>query len=97
LSVPDVRIGFAAYNALDKKFERVHGNGIDSFMLWDGECVNCSETLCKVSYDKLLQENTYFAIADMGKYVEACGETPLSNNLIGQDIKSAILAPIINN
>ncbi|MCG2459995.1 GAF domain-containing protein [Flavobacteriaceae bacterium F89] len=97
LGVPDVRIGYTSFNALDKQFERVHGNGIDSFMLWDGNCVNCSETLCKVSYDKLLQENTYFAIADMDKYIEACGETPLSENLKRQGIQSAILAPIINN
>ncbi len=97
LGVPDVRIGYAAFNAMDKQFERVHGDGIDSFMLWDGDCVNCSETLCKVSYDKLLQENTYFAISDMGKYTEACGETPLSENLKRQGIQSAILAPIINN
>ncbi len=94
LNVPDVRIGFAAYNSVERQFERVQGARIDSFMLRDEDWVGCSDTLCDVSYHKLLQQNTYFAIANMDKYVEACGETHLSENLKGQDIKSAILAPI---
>ena len=95
--LPDVRVGFVAYNAKEDQFEQVYGKGIESFILGNKDVEICNEALCRYSYEKLLKQNTYFAISDVDKYYKMSkGEQPYKG-LKEQGIKSAILAPIASN
>jgi hypothetical protein len=95
--IKDLRVGFVTYNPKADQFERVHGKGMNSFLLKDRDKAVCNETLCQGSYKKLLKQNTYFAISDVDKYYNISeGKAPYKN-LYEQGIKSAILAPIASN
>ena len=96
-SLPDVRVGLVAYNPKEDQFERVYGNGIQSFILGTKDIEFCNEALCQTSYKKLLEQNTYFAISDVEKYykMSKCGQP--YKGLYEQGIKSAIFAPIAMN
>ncbi|MEE9362607.1 MAG: GAF domain-containing protein [Cellulophaga sp.] len=95
--LPDIQVGFASYNNKENQFEYVHGKGINSFILNGEDFKKCSETLCLYSNDKLLEENSFFAIADVDKYAKLSNNGELYTNLKGQGYKSAILAPIAEN
>ena len=95
--VKDLRVGFVKYNAKEDRFERVHGKKMNSFILHKKDKEVCNEVLCKGSYKKLLDLNTYFAIPDVEKYYKLSEGLALYNNLHQQGVKSAILAPIASN
>ncbi len=93
-NTPNIKAGFVEYNAKDNRFEKVYANGMESFLLGDKDSVSCTSSLCKKSYSKLLEENSYFAISDVDRYYESADEMSLFNGLKEQGVKSAILAPI---
>ena len=95
--VKDLKVGFVKYNAKADRFERVHGKKMNSFILHKKDKEVCDEALCKGSYKKLLEQNTYFAIPDVEKYYKLSEGLALYNNLHEQGVKSAILAPIASN
>ncbi len=95
--IKDLRVGFVTYNPKADQFERVHGKGMNSFLLKDRDKAVCNETLCQGSYKKLLEQNTYFTISDVDKYYKISEGRAPYKNLYEQGIKSAILAPIASN
>jgi len=92
-----LKVGFVKYNAKEDRFERVHGKKMNSFILHKQDKEVCNEALCKGSYKKLLDLNTYFAIPDVEKYYKLSEDLALYKNLHEQGVKSAILAPITSN
>ncbi len=90
----NLRVGFAGYDPKANLFKRIHGKKMNSFLLWDKEKEVCSEALCKSSYRKLLDQNTYFAIPDVEKYYTLSEGMSPYKPLYEQGVKSAILAPI---
>lgn len=98
LGLKDIKVGFSIYNQDDDTFERVYGAGMNSFLLNNLEVSNCSDALCRWSYNRLLQENKYFSISDVDKaFVKSKGHAPHVKVLKEQGIKSAIFAPIAND
>ena len=93
----NLKVGFVTYNAREDQFERVYGKGMESFILQNNDIQVCNNALCKGSYQKLLKENTYFAIADVDRYFKISGGEPPYKGLKEQGIKSAIFAPIATN
>lgn len=93
-NLPDIRAGFVIYNAKENQFEKVHDGNMGSFLLNEMESMGCKKALTPVSYQNLLEKNTYFAISNVDRYLEIFGEHPLYKALQKQGIKSAILAPI---
>ena len=76
--IKDLRVGFVTYNPKADQFERVHGTGMNSFLLKDRDKAVCNEALCQGSYKKLLEQNTYFAISDVEKYYKISeGKAPI--------------------
>ncbi|WP_055442645.1 hypothetical protein [Lacinutrix himadriensis] len=97
LGLKDIRVGFSVYNKEDKTFERVYGAGMHSFLLNNIAASNCSDTLCKWSYNRLLVEKKYFSVSNVPLMFEKTkGEIPHIKVLHEQGIQSAIFAPIAN-
>ncbi|UJH66230.1 GAF domain-containing protein [Allomuricauda sp. SCSIO 65647] len=90
----EIRVGFTGYDPNTKRFMRVHGKGIESFILKGKDMESCDALLCDYSYGLLLNENNYFAISNVDKYYEKSNGSQPYKNLHRQGIKSAILAPI---
>ena len=68
--LPNIKVGLVNYNARDDRFEPVYGKGISSFILNGQDAKVCNEALCQNSYSKLIQDNTYFTVADVSAYHE---------------------------
>ncbi len=93
----NLKVGFVTYNARDDQFERVYGKGMESYILRENDKQECNDALCQGSYEKLLKENDYFAIADVDRYFKISGGIAPYKGLKEQGIKSAIFAPIATN
>ncbi|WP_034062461.1 GAF domain-containing protein [Lacinutrix jangbogonensis] len=94
----DIRVGFSIFNEEEDSFERVHGAGMNSFLLNDLENSKCSDALCSWSYNRLLKEVKYFSVSDVERdYKKSKGHAPHICVLHEQGIKSAIFAPIAND
>ena len=93
-NLANLKAGFVSYNSKSDSFERVYGKGMSSFILGDKDVQACDQLLCDGSYQKLLNENTYFAISDVDRYYKISKGIPPYRNLKEQGIKSAIFAPI---
>lgn len=98
LGLKNISVGFSIYNKENDSFERVHGVGMDSYLLNDLDTTRCSDALCKWSYDRLLSEKKYFSVSDVEKLYETSTENKMPHIKIlhNQGIKSAIFAPIAN-
>jgi len=95
LGIKDLRVGFSIYNKEEDLFERVYGNGMDSYLLNNSDSDDCCRSLCEYSYKTLIQDKKFYAISDIDRFYELTkGHAPQINVLKEQDIKSVILAPI---
>ncbi|WP_446051308.1 GAF domain-containing protein [Zobellia laminariae] len=94
---PDIKVGFVEYNAKENRFEKVFANGMESFLLGDKDALHCTSALCKSSYSRLLEQNSYFAISDVDRHYKISGGMALYEGLKEKGIKSAILAPIADD
>ncbi len=90
----NLKVGFVSYDPKANYFMRVHGKKMNSFLLHDKETEVCDAALCQGSYEKLLKQNTYFAIPDVDKYYKLSEGMAPYKPLYDQGFKSAILAPI---
>lgn len=96
-NLPDIKVGFVSYNSKEDQFEKIYGKGIESFILKEWDTAECKDALCEGSYEKLLEDSTYFTIADVDKYYKLSDGKAPYGALYRQGIKSAILAPIADN
>lgn len=92
--LPNLKVGFSIHNSKEDTFEKVHGIGIESFILNKSANVDCKSALCKNSYETILKEHKYYVISDIEKYLELAPGNNLYATLAEQNIKSAIIAPI---
>lgn len=96
-NIHDLKAGFIRYDKESNQFERDFGENIPSFLLKDKLSEQCKTSLCKCSYDKLILNHECFAISDVDKHYVLAPEEPEFKILKEQGIKSAILAPIVDN
>ena len=96
-NLPEMEVGFVAYNAKEEQFEKIPNNIFKSYLLHNNEAEKCNTLLCMPSYSNLLGGHNFYAIPDVDKYCEKMGEKVPYTNLKEQGIKSAILAPIAYN
>ena len=92
-----INVGFTGYDPNTNRFLKIHGKGIESFILKGKEMESCDTMLCSYSYDKLLSENAFFAIPNVDKYYNKSEGGQPYKNLYDQGVKSAILAPIADD
>ena len=99
LNIKELKVGFSTYNKEEGTFERVYGEGIESFLLNNEESKSCKSSLCNWSYNRLLNDKKYFSISNIEKlYNKYRHKSPHHiKALHKQGIKSAIFAPIAND
>ncbi|MDO3628334.1 GAF domain-containing protein [Mucilaginibacter sp. BT774] len=96
--IPDLRIGFTAFDKAEGKFStRVFGKEIRSFLLTDKDEGECHEILSKASYQSLINEHEYYAVSDVAEYSANDPSNLRAARLKDQDIGSFILAPFIKD
>lgn len=97
LGIKSIKVGFSIYNKETDTFERVHGIGMNSYLLADMETSKCADALCNWSYNRLLREKKYFSMSDVDNlFKKSKGKAPHIKTLYKQGFKSAIFAPIAN-
>ena len=94
--ISDLRVGFTVFNRREMVFERMENKDAYSFIL-DKEMPNDCETgICEKGLKKLVDENSYFTIANVENYVKN-NDNLLAKNLKKHHVKSCLLAPIAKN
>ncbi len=92
-----INVGFAGYDPSTNRFLKIHGKGIESYILQGKEGESCDAMLCDHSYSRLLDESDFVAVSNVEKYFEKSGGQQPYKSLHEQGIKSAILAPIADD
>lgn len=93
-NLPDLQIGFSNYNFEDGTFHVVPFKDVKSYLLYDVEKDACEDVLCSGSYDAVFNTGDFFAISNVERYHNKDQSVKMYANLMEQDIKSAIIAPI---
>jgi hypothetical protein len=96
--IPDVRVGFTSFDRTEGKFtSQISGEKIRSFLLSGKDEGLCSEILSKASYQNLINDHEYFAVSDLAEYAAKDPNNIIAVQLLSQNIKSIILAPMIKD
>ena len=91
----DINVGFSVFNKENNALEQVYGSNVKSYLLNKLDSICCSDALCLFSYEKLIEEKSYYSISDVNKlYQQTQGKEPQIAALHDQGIQSAIFAPI---
>ena len=93
--IKNISAGFVSYNANENQFETVYGHGVESVILGDKEVASCENALCRGSYKKLLEDNTYFTISDVDKYYKMSGGVAPYKNLKEAGLKVPYLLRLL--
>ena len=94
--IPDLRVGFTSYNAEDKTFERATKLKASSFILNEDLESDCKTGICEQSFTSLIKDNKKFSIPNVEFYARE-NDNLLARNLLANDVKSCILAPLAKN
>ena len=96
-SLNNIKVGFTGYDQGANRFLKIHGKGIESFIL-KGEEQGAKDILsCSYCYGKLLVESSFVAIPNVQAAFKKSNGIQPYKNLNEQGFKSAILAPIADD
>ncbi|HTK19257.1 MAG TPA: hypothetical protein VL442_07090 [Mucilaginibacter sp.] len=96
--IPDLRIGFTAFDWTEGKFSnRAFGKKIRSFLLTDKDESECHAILSKASYQNLINEHDYYAVSNVAEYSANDPLNLKAAQLRAQNIGSIILAPLVKD
>jgi putative methionine-R-sulfoxide reductase with GAF domain len=95
-SFQDLRVGFTVFNKEEDTFEHPGLLG-ESFILNGKKHEKCETTLCEASYYTLFKKKEFYCISDVERYANLYPENILYKKLKKQQVKSAIIVPIVHN
>ncbi|QXV64975.1 GAF domain-containing protein [Mucilaginibacter sp. 21P] len=96
--IPDLKLGFTSFNEAENKFSQATFNSkLKSFLLKDGDDEECFEAICVKSMQQLVQEQKYFAIANVYRFLQQEPGNVMAQRLLDQGVQSIILAPVVKN
>ncbi len=96
--VRDAKIGFTSYDELNGKFRNISfGQKTKSFILTGGKTDGSTRDFFEKTYHKLVNENAYYTIADVGEFIRENPGSVIGKNLESANVGSFILAPIVKN
>lgn len=93
----DLRIGFSDYNEEEEIFEKLMYKDVESYILSDIKKQDCKDALCDVSHYTLFKKQQFYCVSDTKKYNELYPDNILYKKLLGQGIRSCILASIVSD
>ncbi|WP_294820198.1 GAF domain-containing protein [uncultured Flavobacterium sp.] len=96
--IPDLRIGFTEVNIEDNLFTLAPFQEIKSHILNGSAEMSCDSMLCDETLDSMLSEKKFFILSDVEAYkLQQGADSGFAEQLLAQDIRSCIFAPIIKN
>ncbi|GGG10982.1 hypothetical protein GCM10011344_09610 [Dokdonia pacifica] len=93
-NLPEIKVGFSNYNEEEETLERVPYNNVESFVLNAEQKRACKSALCSGSFYTIFTQKQFFAVSDVERYLSSDPSEHFYKNLLDQNIKSAIFAPI---
>jgi hypothetical protein len=97
-NISDLRVGFSVFEADENKFKApVHIPHFSSFLLDGLSEEECTQTLCGASFEKVINQRAYYAVSDVAALLLKDPNNVLGIRFHAQNIKSFILAPMVNN
>jgi hypothetical protein len=97
MGVKDIKVGFSMYNEETKSFEKIKGEGVESFVLKGKEATGCTTAFCDHSFKTIHESREFFSVSDVDLFYQMTkGKAPQYQILKEQGIKSAVFAPIAN-
>ena len=88
LGLKDIKVGFSIYIEEEERLEKVHGIGLESYLLNDNSSLKSSEAMCSWSYQTLMKDKKFYAISDVDKFYKISkGKSPQYKTLKAQGIK----------
>lgn len=95
--IPDLHVGFTSFQAETGTFgPDPFGQQLTSFLLPEKE-KEVRDLLCPGSYCSLIEQKTYFAVADTLQYQQMVPDNYLPAHMLAKGIRSFILAPVMKN
>lgn len=96
--IPDLKIGFTAFNDRNKNIFYNLPTDVYSHLLYDSSVEECKNLLCNESFEKLTIDKQYVVVSDIDQYEKSNPkEVHLVNHLKKQNVKSFIFAPLVEN
>lgn len=96
-NIETLKVGFTVYEKVENLFEKATFDSTPSFILASSNEKSCENALCSDAYSKLLMEFSTLVIPDVEVYAEKVKNKNLTDNLLSQGMKSAILHPLSHN
>lgn len=96
--IPDLKIGFTAFNDRNKNIFHNMPTDVYSHLLYDSSVEECKNLLCNKSFEKLTIDKQYVVVSDIDHYEKSNPEEAyLVNHLKKQNVSSFIFAPLVDN
>lgn len=97
-NIPDLRVGYTALDIAENKFMlSPFEKNVPSFILSDKAHIDCNELACSETLDELINQRRYLSVSDIRKFGIEFNEQAFATQMLSQNIKSAIFAPVIKN
>ncbi|QJP35535.1 GAF domain-containing protein [Nonlabens sp. Ci31] len=93
-NLENLRVGFTSFDHYERNFESMIYNDSESFLLGSNVEKKCKDALCTDSYQHLIKDFEPLVITDVADYASKIENTYLTDNLLRNDIHSAIFYPI---
>lgn len=95
---PDIEVGFSIFEEAEQKLTTAGlGYQLKSFLVHNQAGQDVRKVLCTPSFDVILEQKKYFAIADARSYALKYPESELVPVLQRHGLGSMILAPVVKN
>jgi hypothetical protein len=96
--IPDLKVGFTSFDRDEWRFtNKPFGQRVTSYLLPNNQNDDCQTLLCADSYDKLIKEHDYYAVADVDELIAKTPGSDMGRHFKEQNIGSFILAPVVKN
>jgi len=97
--IADLRVGFSIFNPVDGRFgmENFEPDDMQSFILDSNGPIAAAELFRGSSYQCLMHEAGYFAVANIDEFLKVSPDSILGQRFAQQGIRSFIIAPVVKN
>ncbi|MES2277657.1 MAG: GAF domain-containing protein [Bacteroidota bacterium] len=96
--INDMKIGFTSFDQEEGRFSnKQFGQRVNSYLLSNNADDDCKKLLCAGTYDKILKEHAYLAVADVDDFIAKNPGSELGLRFKAQNARSFVIAPVVKN